>query len=134
MKLADFLVQEMNRNKWSKRKLEAHTGVSRGAIDKILDGSTEAPTLETLARFSETLKVPFWRIMEMAGPDMGVPPTLTGQVQRVLALAQAMPQLEVVVDQILELRPEEMEGVLAYLEALKRRRDAAGLGPGDPAE
>jgi transcriptional regulator with XRE-family HTH domain len=135
--LADLLAREMEKRNWSLRDAEAHTGVSRNAIDNILKNAETVPNLETLHRLAVAFQVPLWRIVELAGFASGVVPngdTPQGRIHRVMKLSQAMPQLAELLDLALELPPSDVEGVLAYLEALKRRRDAAGLGPGDPAE
>lgn len=132
--LAEFLIREMDKEKWSVLDLEVQTGVSRGALRNILEKPDAVPTLETLLRLSRRFKLPLWRMVELAGFASGVPTdTPQGRTARIIALAQAMPQLSDALDLLVELSADEVEGVLAYLEALKRRRDQNGLGPGEPA-
>jgi transcriptional regulator with XRE-family HTH domain len=134
--LAELLTREMEKRNWSLRDAEAHTGVSRNALDNILKKAGVIPTVETLHRLGVAFGLPLWRMTELAGFASGVVPnehTPNGRIARVVALSRAMPQLSELLDRVLELPPGEMEGVLAYLEALERRRDAAGLAPGESA-
>lgn len=133
--LAELVRREMGRRKWSLRDTQAHTGVSRNALNQILKEETGVPTLETLYRLGDAFGVPLWRMVELAGYTSGiVPDNPQGQIERVIKLSQSMPQLAVLLDQVLELPPGELNGVLAYLEALNRRRGDAGLDPGEPAQ
>ncbi len=131
MTLQEFLTRELSRRKWSVVDLEAKSGVSRGAIRNMLNNDEAIPTLETLDRLGDVFGMPLWRMVELAGFQSGMPsvqPQAT--IERVVVLARSMPELEEILDQVLELPPSEMAGVLAYLEALKRRRDDRGLDPG----
>jgi transcriptional regulator with XRE-family HTH domain len=132
--LAKYLKREMNRRKWSVSDLEAQTGVSRGALRNLLENDDAVPTLGTLRRLATRFEMPLLRMVELAGFDLGTPHTLPpGAIEKIIELAQAMPELREALEHLVDLPPDEIAGVLAYLEALKRRRDAAGLGPGEPA-
>jgi transcriptional regulator with XRE-family HTH domain len=133
--LAEFLQREMDRRKWSVVDLEAQTGVSRGALRNILKNKDAVPTIGTLRRLAIRFEMPLLRMVELAGFDLGTPDSLPkGRTARIIALDQAMPELHEALEHLVDRSPDEMAGVLAYLEALKRRRDAAGLGPGEPAK
>ena len=135
MTLAEFVRREMTRRRWSIRDVEGHTGVSRTAIANILNNADAVPTLETLDRLGSTFGLPLWRMVELAGYQSGMPSVSPrNAIERVTILAEAMPQLAELLDEVLELPPSEMAGVLAYLEALKRRRDRNGLGQDDPVQ
>jgi transcriptional regulator with XRE-family HTH domain len=133
--LVEFLQREMDKQKWTPVDLEARSGVSRGALRNILEKTNTVPTLGTLKRLGLLFGLPLWRMVELAGFDAQVnEDTPAGRTARIIQLSKAMPQLSEALDYIADLPAEDLEGVLIYLEALKRRRDQAGLGPGEPAE
>lgn len=125
MTLTEFLQRELEKHKWTVTDLEVHTGVSRGALRNILAGDMQdPPKLETLQRIAQAFHIPLWRIVEMTGFESGVPTnTSNGQMARIIAVSRAIPQLSEILEYLPDLTESEIEGALAYLEALVRRRN-----------
>lgn len=110
----------------SYRDLEAATGVSRGSLEGIArDQITEFPKLETLDKLATYFKLPLWRVIEMAGIDLGLHRSVSDTIDQLNSLARRMPEIEPIVVYLLKLYPEDLRGVVAYLEALDRQRNRA---------
>lgn len=108
----------------SYRDLEAKTDVSRGALEGIArEQITDFPKLETLDKLATYWKLPLWRVIEMAGVDLGLPRSIDETVQQLSSLAKRLPEIEPIVQYLLKLYPEDLRGVVAYLEALDRQRN-----------
>jgi transcriptional regulator with XRE-family HTH domain len=120
--LARYLQAEVDRT--SLRDVAAKTDVSKTAIDNIIKGNmTELPKLETLDKFAAAYKMPLWKVIEMAGIDLGLSLSVSETIQRLGAVAERMPEFEPIVQYLLKLYPEDLRGVVAYLEALDRQRN-----------
>lgn len=120
--LAAFVARQMEQRGWGLRAAERETGVSKTALKNILDNADVVPEMDTLVKLANAFGVPLWRIVEMCGFDLGLPTTPTDRAQRLAALVAAMPEYQPIVDQLLTLTPEDLEGVLLYLEAIRLRR------------
>jgi transcriptional regulator with XRE-family HTH domain len=108
----------------SYREMEAATDVSRGALENIARGqNTDFPKLETLEKLATYWKLPLWRVIEMAGVNLGLPRSIDETVQQLSSLAKRLPEIEPIVQYLLKLYPEDLRGVVAYLEALDRSRN-----------
>lgn len=116
-------LQEELKNK-SLRDLESQTEVSRGSIDNIVRGENVGyPTLETLDKLATYWGLPVWRVIEMAGIDLGMPRSADETALQLKSLMKRLPELELVVQALLTLYHEDVRGVVAYLEALDRQRN-----------
>lgn len=119
--LADFLERELD--KTSYRDLEGKTHVSRGALENIITRqNTQFPKMETLEKIAAAYGIALWRVIEMAGVDLGLPSSADDLSRRLTALANRMPEIGPIVGHLLKLHPEDLRGVLAYLETLDRLR------------
>lgn len=108
----------------SYRDLEGKTGVSRGTLEHLVKERNEGfPLLETLDKLATYWKLPLWRVIEMAGVDLGLPRSIDETVQQLMSLAGRLPEIEPIVQYLLKLYPEDLRGVVAYLEALDRQRN-----------
>ncbi|ABX04043.1 hypothetical protein Haur_1398 [Herpetosiphon aurantiacus DSM 785] len=106
----------------SLRALSIKSGVSYTGLKNLRDNPDVTPDLETLVKFAKTFKLPFWRIIEMAGFDLEFSETSTIQAQRLISVMDAMPEYQSVVEHLLELDSYEVNSVLIYLETLKNHR------------
>lgn len=108
------------------RDLEDKTGVSRGTLEHLAkERNEEFPKLETLDKLATYFKVPLWRMIEMAGIDLGLTRSVSDTIDQLNSLARRMPEIEPIVAYLLKLYPEDLRGVVAYLEALDRQRNRA---------
>lgn len=110
----------------SYRDLESRTGVSRGSLENIVrEQNVDFPKLETLDKLATYWKLPMWRVIEMAGIDLGLTRSVSDTIEQLNSLARRMPEIEPIVVYLLKLYPEDLRGVVAYLEALDRQRNRA---------
>lgn len=119
--LSDFLGQKLKDSNY--RDLEAKTKVSRGSLENIVkQENTKFPELETLEKIAIAYKIPLWRVIEMAGIELGLSQRLGDTASRLTSLADRMPEIEPIVGYLLKLHPDDLRGVVAYLETLDRLR------------
>lgn len=120
--LAEYLEGWLRDKKWTLRRAEEQTGVARETLSRIIRGDERAIRLDTLQQIAEGFAVPLWRVIELAGYDIGMAPSPTLHAARLATLSQAMPQLAPLIDRLLEANPDDLEAILVYLEALQLRR------------
>lgn len=130
--LARLIDGEMRDRKWSLRDAEEEVKVSRSALANILNGKNQPPTLDTLDKLATYFRLPLWRLIEMAGIDLGLTRSIDDTVQQLTSLVRRMPEIEPIVQYLLKLYPEDLRGVVAYLEAIDRQhsRDRGWSGEG----
>lgn len=132
--LSDFLRRELKQSSY--RDLESKTGVSRGSLENLIGRQNkEFPKLETLEKIATAYRMPLWRVIEMAGIDLGLPQAPNDLAQRLTSLASRMPEIDPIVGFLLKLQPADLRAVVAYLETAgsssqgwaicKRMRDVA---------
>lgn len=110
----------------SYRDLEEKIGVSRGTLEHLAkERNEEFPKLETLDKLATYFKVPLWRMIEMAGIDLGLTKSVSDTIEQLNSLARRMPEIEPIVVYLLKLYPEDLRGVVAYFESLDRQRNRA---------
>ena len=120
--LVEFLANEVQQS--SLRAVEAKTGVSRGALEKILNGTTKRIDVETLQRIANAYHLRLWQVMHMAGIDLELPQTPTERANRLAAVVEQSPVFASLVDQLQELYqtdPDFVDGVLLSMEAMLRQ-------------
>jgi transcriptional regulator with XRE-family HTH domain len=118
----------------SYRDLEGKTRVSRGTLEHLVkEQNNDHPKLETLDKLATYWRLPLWRVIEMAGVDLGLPRSIDETVQQLMGLAKRLPEIEPIVHYLLKLYPEDLRGVVAYLESVDRQRNRdegwSGEGP-----
>lgn len=120
--LADMVSREIRDKGWSLREAEEHMKVSRSALGNMINDKDIVPAMETLEKLATYFKLPLWRVIEMAGIDLGLPRTPSDLAQQLTSLAGRMPEIEPIVGFLLKLYPDDLRGVVAYLETLDRLR------------
>jgi transcriptional regulator with XRE-family HTH domain len=123
--LADFLAGKLKESSY--RDLEEKTKVSRGSLENIIgQQNTEFPKLETLDKIAKAYQLPLWRVIEMAGIELGLPGTPDDLARQLTSLGNRIPEIQPIVGYLLKLHPDDVRAVVAYLETLDRLR--GGLG------
>ena len=117
MTLSELLQRELEAA-GSMTALAAKTGTAHTALQAIIDGTTTAPKLETLVKFSQAFKIPLWRIVEMTGFDLGLESNSATQAQRLASLLNSYPEFGPIVDDLTMMNPDDFEGMLRHLEGL----------------
>lgn len=121
MNLAGFLKHQMEQRGWSLRDTERETGLSRSTIDNILKVEGVVPSLDTLAKLAIAFNISLARIIELCGFELGDAHSVKPN-ERLNHLLASLPQMQSVVDRLMALNPEDMEGILDYIEVVERRR------------
>lgn len=130
--LAKLIAETLRERNWSLREAEEKMDVSRSAIGNIVNGKSQPPKLETLDKLAIYFKLPLWKTIEMAGIDLGLPRSIDETVLQLRSLVVRLPEIEPIVQYLLKLYPEDLRGVVAYLEVLDRQhnRDQGWSGEG----
>ncbi len=132
--LAKLLTEELRNHNWTLREAEEAMKVSRSTLGNILNDDEMVPRLETLDKLATYWKLPLWRVIEMAGIDLGYPRTMDELSMQLTNLAQRLPEIEPIVGYLLRLYPDDLRGVMAYLEVLNQQSDRArGWHGGQPS-
>ncbi len=127
MTLSEYVEQARQRRGLSLRELESKSGVSKGAIEAILNGKTKNPEITTLTLLAEALEVPVTELMRHAG--MEVPNvTDTPIATQIAELATVDPELGAELLELARAHPELIREALAWV---RYRQDVAG-GRGKP--
>jgi len=86
--LAAFLTRALERT--SSRELATRTGISHTNIQRMARGDRKMlPEIETLQGIATAFELPLYRVMEMAGVDLGIPDDAAGaEVRRIAALGR----------------------------------------------
>jgi transcriptional regulator with XRE-family HTH domain len=121
--LSAFVRRQMEQRGLGLRATERFTGVSKGSLHNLLENPDTIPELETLVKLSRAFELPLWRLIEMCGVDLGLSATPSDPVQRLAGLLESMPDMRPIANHLLSLHPEDIDGLLAYLEAQKLRRE-----------
>ena len=120
--LADFLADKVRQSSY--RAVAAHTGVSRGALENLVRRlNTEPPELPTLEKISKSYNLPLWKVMELAGYDLGLPNDANAIIARFVALADRYPNLRPLLNDLIDLPDDRQRQALAYMQTLIRYYD-----------
>lgn len=121
-KLGEYIDQALARKKWRVREAERHTGVSRNTYARLATEPDFRPDMETMIKLARAFDEPLWRILEMAGYDMGMGTATHDQMLRLGSLLARQPWLRRAVDHLERIDEGQMEALLVYLETLERLR------------
>lgn len=121
--LARLLAEELRKNNWTLRDAEEAMSVSKSTLGNIQNDEEHVPRLETLDKLATYWKLPLWRVIGMAGIDLGLPRSVDELAQQLTSLACRLPEIEPIVQYLLKLYPEDLRGVVAYLESIDRQRN-----------
>jgi len=120
--LAELVKRELRDHDWTLRDAEEAMKVSRSALGNIVNRKKILPTVDTLEKLATYFKLPLWRTIQMAGIDLGLPREPSDLARQLTSLADRIPEIQPIVGFLLKLHPADLNGVIAYLEVLDRRR------------
>jgi len=66
-KLAAFIRQAREQRGWTMRQLEDYTGISKTALQSMVEGKTKVPVLENLDRLAQVFNVSLGYLVELCG-------------------------------------------------------------------
>jgi transcriptional regulator with XRE-family HTH domain len=125
--LAERILSEVESGSY--RDFEGKTGVSRGSLENLAKSTNkDYPTLETLDKLAAYWRLPLWRVVEMAGIDLGLAGDYT-IAQQISSLSDRLPAIGPLVQLLLRLHPADLRGVVAYLETVDRLRRCDEAAP-----
>ncbi len=107
--MAEYTLQDMlkrikvlkKEKKINNNKLSEVTGISLGTLSKILAGVTKEPSIESIIKISRGLNVSADFLI------FGENPSLTPQEQSVLSAYMAHPEMQPVINKILDIKAED---------------------------
>jgi transcriptional regulator with XRE-family HTH domain len=119
MNLVQLLSEELERS--SLRDLEAKTGISHTALLRIVRGQLKSlPEIETLDKIAKAFSLPLWRILEMAGADLGLDHSLDNYTRRLGSLASKQEDYQRLLGYLIDADPVDIRAILNYF-AVSRR-------------
>lgn len=117
------------------RALADETKVSHGTLEYLAKEKNEDfPKLETLEKLATYWGLPLWRVIQMAGIELGLLRSVDELGQQLMSLAKRLPEIEPIVQFLLKLYPEDLRGVVAYLESVDRQNNRRRGWSGDETE
>lgn len=116
----------MRSSDWSYQRLADEIGISKSGVVNLIENEDLKPKLETLVLIGRRFNIPLWRLVEMSGFDLNLPTHVGTTEQRIAVLVDSSPQLEPIINHLIRLEPDSLEGVLIYLEAQQLVRDRRG--------
>jgi|SRR5579859_7091157 len=120
--LSRYLADYMGDRNWTIREAAEQFGISKTALAYILSHTDAVPTLETLSKIADGVELPLGKIIELCGFKLEPSPTPNDQIRRLASLIEHAPDYRPLMDRLLALRPDDVEGVLAYIDAVEARR------------
>lgn len=127
-RLAERLRFYIDSRNWNLREAEDYFKISRSRLSDLQNDKADAPEVETLARLAAGFGVPLWQVIEEFGIDLGLSQAPSDLSMRLAQLIEVSPEYAPLGPYLMMLRPEDLRGLLAFLEAQKslRERDQSG--------
>jgi transcriptional regulator with XRE-family HTH domain len=117
--LIQFLTEQVNTS--SLRDVEAKTGISYAAIQRIIKGNFKnKPEIETLEKLAQAYQLPLWRVLEMAGVALDLPDDAHALTRRFASLIQADPAFRHLVELLVSANLDTRTEISAYLHIRRR--------------
>lgn len=123
--LTDYILRQMSDKNINQLELARLSGVPNTTLDRLLGDQVAEPKPSVLLKISKPLGVSYRRLMVLAGYPVDEPDSTDSQNRRLLELAEALPWLTELIEDLAFLGPDDREAVLAYIETLQRRRENA---------
>jgi len=120
--LSVIVDQQLKQRNWSLRVAEEETGISKTALSNLINDA-QKPDLETLVKVSRSFALPLWRVVEMAGYDLGFRDSSRSIAERIASLIEAVPDFHEGLERLMKATPDDIEGMLAFLEGQRLVRE-----------
>jgi transcriptional regulator with XRE-family HTH domain len=128
--LANFILKEMQQRGWDQKDLSAKSRIPKATISRLLNGQVSDPELPTFVALSTALEVPLWKLLEQAGYEVERPTDPVESDRQLARQIEATPEIRPIVQWLFDLDMDDRAAVMAFVEALKRRRGDRGGTPG----
>lgn len=113
MTLAEFLKRE--EDAMGLVALAEKIGIAHTSLRKLTNGDYKRD-IETFIRVADAYKMPLWKVMEMAGYDLGLSEDRTAV--QVASLVRAIPEYAPVLERLASLDPRDLQAIVLHLTAL----------------
>jgi len=107
-------------------ELASKVGLRPPTLNRLIRGKVKDPELPTFVLLAEALEEPLWRVLEEAGYVIERPTDPTESDRQLARQIEAAPELRPIVDDLFALDADDRAAVVAFLQALRRRRGSAG--------
>jgi transcriptional regulator with XRE-family HTH domain len=113
--LAAFLRAEIDRRGWSDQQTAERAGIPKSNLSSLLNKPGVVPKLETLDRLAHALEIPLARLIMVTGFSVERDDRRTND-ERIATMLEAVPELRGVIEQLLQLPPDDLRTVQGYVE------------------
>jgi transcriptional regulator with XRE-family HTH domain len=118
--LAAYLKAEIDARGWSDAQTAEKAGLTKSSLSYILNTPNMIPELQTLDRLAVALGIPLARLITMAGFSIDNRPDISADEQ-ITEILRALPELRGLVDDLQQLRAQDLAIVRAYVDGYLRR-------------
>lgn len=115
--LADFLKAYMQEHGLTLRDMEIRSKVSKTVLHNLISGRDHEPRLSTLEGIASVVGLPLWRVVELAGVNLGLPEAPSDNAERLGSLALRNTDLRSTLSRLIAAEPHQIRSILGYLEA-----------------
>lgn len=107
--------------------LAAKVGLKPPTLSRLINGKVEDPELPTFVLLAEALEDPLWRVLEEAGYKIERPADPSDSDRQLARQIELSPELRPIVEDLFALDADDRSAVVAFLQALRRRRGSGDL-------
>lgn len=121
--LAHFLSSFMRAEGLTLRDMESRTGVSKSLLNNLINGKVVEPRLSTLVGIARAVDLPLWRVIDLAGFDLGLPtsPEAVAEVRARSAATVPHQRWCRLLERLAGLDPDELDALLSLMIAFPVR-------------
>jgi transcriptional regulator with XRE-family HTH domain len=107
---------------WTLRQAEEHFKISRSRLSDLMNEKVDSPEVETLTNLAAGLELPLWQVIEDFGINLGLSQAPSDLARRLAGLVETSPEYAPLAPYLLTLHPDDLNGLLAFLETQQRLR------------
>jgi hypothetical protein len=121
--LASAIKKELDRQGKSWRWLAIQTGLAESTFNKWRNDPQVTPDLKTLSLVSEKLSMPLRVLIEACGFPVDESANYADRQARARALLAAVPGLADIIDDLVQLLPEDQDTIMTMIETHLRKKE-----------
>lgn len=115
--LSSFLKTYMDERDLTLREMEQLSKVSKSVLNSIVKGKEQELRLSTLQGIARAVKLPLWRIIELAGVNLELSDTLSVEAERLLLKAKESEVFYKILTRLLYTDQAKLYNILEYLDS-----------------